>query len=173
MILAGNNQFTFLAFMKKITQQVLTEVSEKAKQSPRLRMNLNYHEDLNDSLQRLLNAMEPGTYIRPHKHENPDKREMFFILQGKAAVIEFDAHGNITDHCILSINEGNYGIEIAPKIFHTVIALEKNTVVIEIKDGPYAPINDKAFASWSPAENTAEVAPFLLQLLQKIKYHSY
>lgn len=158
--------------MKKITPQVLTQLSEQAKQAPRLRMNLNYHDDLNDNIQRLLNAIEPGTYIRPHKHENPDKIEMFLILRGKAAVIEFDDNGNITEQCILSNTKGNYGIEIAPRIFHTAIALEENTVVIEIKDGPYTALNDKAFASWSPAENTAEVQPYITQLLQKINYTS-
>lgn len=156
--------------MKKITQEILDKVSEQAATSPRLRMNLNYHEDLNDTLQRLLNAMQPGTYIRPHKHDNPDKREMFIILQGKAAVIEFDNNGQITDYCLLSNKEGLYGIEIAPKIFHTVIALEKNTVMLEIKDGPYSPLNDKDFATWAPKENTADVIPFLQELLKKINY---
>ena len=52
--------------MKIINEQLLDETQAKALQSPRLRMNYNFHEKLDDPINRLLNAMEPGTYLRPH-----------------------------------------------------------------------------------------------------------
>ena len=76
--------------MKLITEQLLDETTARAKVNPRLRMNYNFHEDLDDPVNRLLNAMEPGTYLRPHRHLNPDKDEVFLLLRGKAAVFIFD-----------------------------------------------------------------------------------
>ena len=58
--------------MKIINEQLLDETTARAKQSPRLRMNYNFHEELDDPVNRLLNAMEPGTYIRPHRHLKPN-----------------------------------------------------------------------------------------------------
>lgn len=72
--------------MKIIDKQLLDKTSEQAKQSPRLRMNYNFHERLDDPVNRLLNAMEPGSYIRPHRHLDPDKDEIFLLLRGKAVV---------------------------------------------------------------------------------------
>ena len=79
--------------MKIIDKQLLDKTSEQAKQSPRLRMNYNFHERLDDPVNRLLNAMEPDTYIRPHRHLNPDKDEIFLLLRGKAVVFIFDDQG--------------------------------------------------------------------------------
>ena len=112
--------------------------------------------------------MEPDTYVRPHKHVNPDKREVFFILKGKAAVIEFDEKGNITDHEILDPLQGSYAAEIAPGVFHTIVSLETGTVAYEVKDGPYNPEDDKHFAAWAPEEGSAESDPYLKNLLSEI-----
>ena len=76
--------------MKKITAELLEEVSQKAMASPRKRMNHNFHEDLGADLQRLLNAMEPYTYIRPHRHADPDREEVFVVLRGTLLAIQFD-----------------------------------------------------------------------------------
>lgn len=59
--------------MKIINEALLDETTGRAKQSPRLRMNYNFHEHLDDPVNRLLNALEPGTYLRPHRHLNPKK----------------------------------------------------------------------------------------------------
>ncbi|MCD6090895.1 MAG: WbuC family cupin fold metalloprotein, partial [Bacteroidales bacterium] len=69
--------------MIKINEAFISVVSQKAKESPRKRINFNFHKEDTATLQRMLNAMEPGTYIRPHKHENPDKVEAFFALRGR------------------------------------------------------------------------------------------
>ena len=67
--------------MKIINEALLDETTGRAKQSPRLRMNYNFHEHSDDPVNRLLNALEPGTYLRPHRHLNPKKDEIFLLLQ--------------------------------------------------------------------------------------------
>ena len=61
----------------------LKKLKQQATYSPRLRKNYNFHKDPEDTLHRMLHAMNPGTYVQPHKHEDPDKREVFIILEGK------------------------------------------------------------------------------------------
>jgi len=75
-----NQHFKLLSMQKIASAELLNEVIQKAKNSPRGRMNYNFHDDLVDPINRMLNAFEPGTYIQPHKHENPDKREVFILL---------------------------------------------------------------------------------------------
>jgi len=155
--------------MKLIDRNLLSGVSDKAKSSARRRMNYNFHETLDATLQRMLNALEPGTYIQPHKHENPDKVEAFIILTGKILVVEFDNAGNVTDNYILSPNEGCYGAEIPPRTWHCIVALEPESVVYEVKDGPYVPINDKNFAPWAPKEGDPGCQEYLQDLLKRCK----
>lgn len=154
--------------MKKITLSVLNNLSSEAVNSARKRKNLNYHEELSDTLQRMLNAMEPGTYVQPHKHENPDKREAFILLKGRIAVITFDDEGIITDSIILDNNIGNFGVEIPEKVWHTLVVLEKGSVVYEVKDGPYTPINDKNFAPWAPREGEPGCKDYINSLLDSL-----
>ena len=136
-----------------INDEFIEPVTSKAKVSPRRRMNYNFHKQLDDPLQRMLNCLEPDTYIQPHKHENPDKCEAFILLKGKILVVEFDDEGLVTSHTILKAGTGVYGAEIAPRVFHCIIALEPESVVYEIKNGPYSPLDDKNFASWAPKES--------------------
>ena len=138
--------------MIKINEAFISIVSQKAKESPRKRINFNFHKEDTATLQRMLNAMEPGTYIRPHKHENPDKVEAFFALRGRILIVEFDNKGKITEHIILDAKKGNFGAEIAARTWHTVISLESGSVAYEVKDGPYDVRIDKFFAPWAPKE---------------------
>lgn len=139
--------------LKIISNTTLDELSRKAVDAPRRRMNLNHHDDLADPINRMLNAFEPGTYVQPHKHENPDKREVFLILRGSLVVVFFDDLGNANEFVMLNRETGNYAVEIPAGVWHTIIALEEGTVVYEVKDGPYFPMNDKNFALWAPKEN--------------------
>jgi len=138
--------------MIKIDNKFITPLIEKAKKAERKRTNYNFHKELSDTLQRMLNLMNKTTYIQPHKHENPDKREAFIILKGKGVVIEFDNDGKIKDYILLDPSIGNHGCEVAEKSWHTIICLEDNTVFYEVKDGPYNAADDKNFAAWAPKE---------------------
>ena len=142
--------------MKLINKQLLDETTAKAKVAPRLRMNYNFHEDLNDPINRLLNAMEPDTYLRPHRHVNPDKNEVFLLLRGKVAIFIFDDMGNITETVILDPLQGNYGGEISAGVWHGLLVLETGSVIYEIKEGPFAPLAPENMASWSPDASDME-----------------
>lgn len=154
--------------MKKIEQTLVNQLTEKAKQVERKRTNFNFHETASDTLHRMLNAIEPYSYVCPHKHENPNKREAFIILSGRLLVIEFDLEGNIIDHILLDTDKGSFGVEIPPATYHTIIALTSNTVVYEVKDGPYEVSNDKGFAPWAPMEGEPNAKDYLLELLESL-----
>jgi len=155
--------------MLVIDRNILEALSAKAKTAPRKRINLDLHYGAHDVLQRLLNAMEPDTYVRPHKHDTPDKREVFIVLEGSIAIVIFDDEGNIEKHVVLDREKGVYLAEIPPKKWHTLICLQENTVMYEIKDGPYDAYTDKHFAAWAPEENTPEAETYFARLIRLLK----
>jgi cupin fold WbuC family metalloprotein len=150
--------------LKIVSPKLLDELSQKAAVNPRKRLNHNFHDDLADPINRMLNALEPGTYLQPHKHESPDKREVFIAFRGSLVVVFFDASGNPTEFILLDPKKGNHGVEIPVGAWHTLIALESGSVVYEVKDGPYLPLSDKNFASWAPKEGHPECEEFLRKL---------
>ena len=154
--------------MLKINSALLEDLTRQAKLSTRKRKNLNFHKSDSDTLQRMMNAMEPGTYVHPHKHVNPDKREVFILLKGRIAVVEFDDAGSISDKIILDHKTENYAAEIVVKSWHTVISLEQGSVYYEVKDGPYEQETDKVFAPWAPEEDSLEVTGYLDHLVKKL-----
>ncbi|MFH1594044.1 MAG: WbuC family cupin fold metalloprotein [Candidatus Omnitrophota bacterium] len=155
--------------MIKITDTFLKNLSAQAKRLPRKRINHNFHKSDGDTLQRMINAMEPGTYSRPHKHQNPDKREIFLILKGRIAVIEFDDNGQIIDHVILDTAGATKAVEIPPRTWHSLLSLEEGSAVYELKDGPYDSSTDKICAGWSPEEGGGEAGKFNEELRMRIK----
>lgn len=154
--------------MIKIDDKFISITSEKAKKSARRRQNFNFHKEDSATLQRMLNALELDTYIQPHKHENPDKVEAFFVLRGRILVVEFDNKGKITEHIVLDAKKGNYGTEIAPRTWHTIICLEEGSVAYEVKDGPYNVAVDKNFAPWAPAEGDENCTAYLRGILERL-----
>ncbi len=154
--------------MKIINEALLDETSARAKESPRLRMNHNFHEDMSDPVNRLLNAMEPGSYIRPHRHLNPDKDEMFLLLRGRAAVFTFDDEGHVVEKHILDPSAGAYGAEIKPGVWHSLLVLMPNTVVYEVKAGPFAALTGDNVAPWSPDAGDTEGAKAYMDYLASL-----
>lgn len=144
--------------MEIIDKSLLDRTSAEARKSPRLRMNHNFHREMSEQVHRLLNAMEPGSYVRPHRHLNPDKEEIFLLLRGRVAVFTFDDAGHITETQIIDPLSGVYGAEIAAGVWHCLIVLEPDTVVYEVKAGPFAPLTAENMAPWSPDAADAEGA---------------
>ncbi len=154
--------------MKLITEELLDKVSEEAEASPRLRMNHNFHESPQAPVQRMLNALEPGTYLPPHRHKNPDREEMYLVLRGKLITFFFDDNGNITERIELNPAGGKYGIEIPPGVWHSIVVLEKGTVIYEAKQGPYIPLSKENFAPWAPDVNDVEaIKEYMKKLLKQ------
>ena len=154
--------------MIKIEKQFTDKYLHLAASSERKRTNYNFHKEMSDTLQRMLNVMNIDTYVQPHKHEKPDKREVFIILTGKVLVVEFDDVGKITDHIILNRELENYGCEIAPGNWHTIVCLENNSVLYEVKDGPYIQETDKQFAIWAPAEGDDSCENYNKAIVEKV-----
>lgn len=118
-----------------IDKQLLDKVSEQAKNSPRLRINYNFHQSLDEKCHRFLNAIEPGTEVPIHKH--PTKDETFVILRGKVRVTTHKDDGSIIEDVVLCPEEGKYGVNIPKDVWHTIEALEPNSVIFETKEGPF------------------------------------
>ena len=154
--------------MKLIDEKLLDTTTEQAKISSRLRMNHNFHESLYDPINRLINAMEPDTYLRPHRHKNPDKNEVFLLLRGKVALFLFDNDGNITEQVIFDPKSGVYGGEIPCDVWHTLIVLESGSVVYEVKQGPFAPLSSDNMAPWSPAAEDSENVKLFMDKLKSL-----
>jgi cupin fold WbuC family metalloprotein len=155
--------------MIKIDQNLVISCNKKAQSSVRKRTNHNFHEVNEDLIQRLINAVEPYSYIQPHKHENPDKREVFTILSVSVLVVEFDNSGKITDSIVLNFQNGNFGCEIKARTWHTIIALEPGSALFEVKDGPYNPNEDKIFAPWAPKEGDPDTNSYIDRILKKLE----
>lgn len=118
-----------------IDELLLNSVSAKAKESPRLRMNYNFHLSLEEKCHRFLNAVEPGTEVPIHKH--PTKDESFVILRGRVRVSTYDDEGNVVESCVLCQEEGRYGVDIPKGVWHTIEAMEPDSVIFECKEGPF------------------------------------
>jgi cupin fold WbuC family metalloprotein len=155
--------------MIRITDDLIEGISNQAKALERKRCNYNLHKSPDDTIQRFINALEPNTYIRPHKHEKPDKTEILVILKGRVVIVEFDDNGKVTDHFVLDFESGNKGAEIPPQVWHTFIALQDGSAVYEMKEGPFITGTNKIFAEWSPEEGTGEAQHFNKEILRAIQ----
>ena len=79
-------------------KKVLDELTQRAKESPRLRMNLDLRNSDADSSQRMLNAIEPGSVVPIHRHRTTS--EVVVMLRGRAVQYLYDAQGQ---GCAVSI----------------------------------------------------------------------
>ncbi|HDN2672217.1 TPA: WbuC family cupin fold metalloprotein [Klebsiella michiganensis] len=113
--------------------------------SPRLRAHRNFHPDLSDPVQRLAVAMEPGTYVRPHRH--PHTFELLTSLSGRFVVLTFDDAGNVTERVVLG--EECKVLEMAAGTWHAVLSMDKGGVIFEVKYGGYQPVSEQDAAACS------------------------
>lgn len=118
-----------------IDKNLLDDLTGRAQNSPRRRMNHNFHQSLDDKCHRMLNAVEPGTEIPIHRH--PEKDETFVILRGRIKVLTYNDDGSLIETVILSIADGRYGVNIPKGVWHTIESLEPGSVIFECKEGPF------------------------------------
>lgn len=125
----------------KITKAILDDLTAKAKASPRLRMNLDLRDSIDDQSQRMLNAIEPGSVIPIHRHQMSS--ETVVCLRGKLRV-EYYAEPEMicSDSFILELNGINIAVNIPIGIWHTVHSLESGTCILEMKNGTFEPLSD-------------------------------
>ena len=142
----------------------LDALAARAAASPRRRMNLNFHETPSHPANRMLNAMEPDSYVRPHRHSAPDKDETFVVVKGAFGVVLFDEAGNVSHTALLRAGGDLLGAHLPAGVFHTIVALEAASVFFEVKAGPYDPAEAKDWAPWAPDEGAAEAPAYLSTL---------
>ena len=121
----------------RIDEDLLDKVTDQAKMSPRLRMNYNFHQSLDEKCHRFLNAVEPGTEVPIHRH--PTKDETFVLLRGRVRVTTHNDDGSILDEVVLCPKDGMYGVNIPKGVWHKVESLTSGSCFFECKEGPFVP----------------------------------
>jgi len=156
--------------MKAFDAQYLNDLTGRANNSPRLRQHRNIHQSYEDACQRLFNAIETGSYIRPHRHVSESREELLVAIRGLMALITFDDQGSVTG--ILRFGSEKHGsdlaagAEVASSTWHTVVALEPGCVLLEVKAGPFDPNQPKDLAMWAPEEGSAMAQSYLQGLAE-------
>ncbi len=152
--------------MKIIDEKLLRDMARRAALSPRQRAHHNLHPNLDDAIQRLCIHARRASYFRPHRHPQPGRWELFSALKGSAAVLTFDESGTVVGRVEISGEGPVHIIEIPPGAWHTLSILEEETVLLEVKPGPYLPLSDKDFAAWAPEEGSSSAPATAAKLHQ-------
>ena len=124
----------------KIDNTLLDNLTAQAKESPRLRMNLDLRNSDGDSSQRMLNAIEPGSMVPIHRHQRTS--ETVVVLRGRVVEEYYSSEGTIEASYELAAGGPVCAINIPAGQWHTLRALESGTVILEMKDGAYEPIQE-------------------------------
>lgn len=141
-----------------IDQTLLDQTCQTAATSDRQRKNANFHPADDFPAHRLINAMQPGSYVRPHRHNDPNKDESIVVLQGRFGYLTFDDQGQVLETLTLSAGGPVYGVDIPHGTTHTLLALVPDSVFFEAKAGPFVPLSADEITPWSPAEGSPEAA---------------
>jgi cupin fold WbuC family metalloprotein len=158
--------------MKIFDAQYLDDLTGKAKVSPRFRQHRNVHQSYQDASQRLFNAIEPGSYIRPHRHASDPREELLIAVRGVMAMLTFDDQGAVTN--VLRFGTERHGCqmavgaEVSSSTWHTVIALEPGCVLLEVKAGPFNLNQPKDLALWAPEEGSSACVSYFQQLMSNL-----
>lgn len=149
-----------------IDRKLLDEVGREARNSPRLRKNRNFHDGDAAPAQRLLNAVEPGSYIAPHRHLASTKDETFIVLRGRIGLVLFDDKGKVDQTIVIEAGGDVNGVDIPHGTWHSLVSLQPGSVFFEAKAGPYLPFTAEEKAPWAPAERDVGVEEYLCRLQQ-------
>lgn len=153
---------------------ILDELTKRAVASPRLRQHHNIHTSYADPCQRLLNAIEPGSYLRPYKHSVRPRSKLLVALRGLFAVMLFDEEGNVERVTPFGVGVGVSMVpmvEISGDCWNSVLSLAHGSVLLEVKAGPYNPDEPNEFPSWAPADGTQEAQKYARMLGNAARRH--
>ena len=127
--------------MAEINTALLDSLTEQAKASPRLRMNYDLRNSAEDTSQRMLNAIEPESVVPIHRHQKTS--ETVVVLRGRIVEEYYDEQERMcTATYEVSPNGAVCALNIPAGTWHTLRSLESGTVILEVKDGAYEPIQD-------------------------------
>jgi cupin fold WbuC family metalloprotein len=144
--------------IKFLDTSLLDTLTESAKASARLRMNHNLHPVNETGVQRLAIAMEPGTYVRPHRHNH--SWEVLIALRGSFSIVVFNDEGEELNRFVLGAS-GVPVVEMPAGTWHSVASRENGSIIFEVKEGAYVPVSPADFAAWAPEDNTPEAKKFV------------
>lgn len=156
--------------MKVFSADFLSELTAQAQCSPRKRQHRNVHESYADPCQRLFNAIEPDSYLRPHQHSLTQGPETMIAIRGLMALVVFDSGGQILQvqrfgaGGSIADPEISAGTESPPGIWHSVVSLEPGSILLEIKAGPFDPNAPRCPAPWAPEEGLEQAKAYLANL---------
>ena len=139
----------------------LDQLAREAAETPRRRKNANLHLANEYPCHRLFNALQPDTYIQPHRHSSPSKDETVVMLQGKLGLVEFDEKGQVV--AVVTVLPG-MTVDIPHGSFHGWCCLEPHSVFFEAKAGPYVALEPAEKASFAPAEGDPRAPEYLAWL---------
>ena len=159
--------------MKIFDDHYFDDLTGQAKANPRLRQHCNIHHSYQDACQRLFNAIEPGSYIRPHRHASDPRDELLLAIRGSMAVVTFDDQGCVIN--VVRMGNERFGVyvtnavEISSSTWHTVVSLEPGSILLEVKAGPFDPNQPKDLACWAPAEQDPAATTYYKSILSHIE----
>lgn len=158
--------------MRVFDSEYLNNLTDQAIVSPRLRQNCNIHHSYQDRCQRLFNAIEPGSYIRPHRHASDPRDELLIAIRGEMALVTFDDQGTVTGILRFGLEKQRSnlaaGAEVESSTWHTVIAMKPGCILLEVKAGPFDPNQPKDLAVWAPDEGSRASRIFLNRLVEMV-----
>jgi cupin fold WbuC family metalloprotein len=152
-----------------ISRELVDRAVAYSRHSPRRRVIQPLHRSADEPVHRMLNAVQPDSYVRPHRHLDPPKTEAWIVLRGAVVFFAFDDDGHVRECLRLEAAGDPVGVDLAPGIYHTFAALEPDTVIYEVKTGPYSEATDKTFAPWAPEEGMPAAATYLEGLLSEYR----
>jgi cupin fold WbuC family metalloprotein len=145
-----------------------------AEVNARRRQHSNVHARFDEPCQRVLIAMQTDSYIQPHRHSLDPKEETLVALLGLFALVTFCDEGRVAE--VVRFGSDKFGggerialgVTIPPCVWHTVIALQPGSVLLEVKAGPFDPGLAKELANWAPTEQSPESAEFVKALRELV-----
>jgi len=162
--------------MKIFSSQYFEQLLNAAARSHRLRTHANVHDSYADQCQKLFNAICIDSYIRPHRHSLDPKEECLIAVRGLFGLIEFSEYGSIESITLFGSEKYSQklsiasGVELSAGVWHTVVSLVKDSILFEVKSGPFDPSLAKELAPWAPEEGGELAQDYLNALRQEAQY---
>ena len=122
-----------------LNKKLMDDLSAQAKENPRLRQAFDLRTTPNDSSQRILNAVEPGTILPIHRHRG--STETIIVLRGKVVQHYYNDAGDKTASFELAPNSAQVGMSVPVGQWHALESLEEGSIIFECKDGAYQPLS--------------------------------
>ena len=156
--------------IENFSPEYLDALTQSAEQSTRQRQHKNIHRHYNEPCQRLFNAIGVDSYIRPHRHSIDPKDECLIAVRGRMSLVVFDENGHVLQviqfgaQATVAQLSVSVGINLPAGVWHTVISEDPNSILFEVKSGPFNPEQAKENALWAPAEGSLEAVEYLIKL---------